>query len=69
MKVKFYYSSKDKPGAQYPNDNAACVDKIKKLKSLGADAEAVDVASVEDVFRFYHAALTGPPPPCARSSA
>ncbi len=61
MKVKFYYSSKDKPGAQYPNDNAACVEKIKKLKTLGVDAEAVDVASVEDVFRFYHAALTGPP--------
>ncbi|HEY3172953.1 MAG TPA: hypothetical protein VGK86_10300 [Thermoanaerobaculia bacterium] len=61
MKVKFYYSSKDKPGEQYPNNNAACVEKIKTLKSRGADAEAVDVANVEDVFRLYHAALTGPP--------
>ena len=61
MKVKFYYSSKDKPGEQYPNHTQACVEKIKSLKSRGADAEAVDVAGVEDVFRLYHAALTGPP--------
>jgi len=61
MKVKFYYSSKDKPGEQYPNNNEACVKKIKALKSGGADAEAVDVAGVEDVFRLYHSALTGPP--------
>jgi hypothetical protein len=61
MKVKFYYSSKDKPGQQYPCDTAAALEKIKKLKSLGVDAEAIDVANVEDVFRFYHAALTGPP--------
>jgi hypothetical protein len=57
MKVKFYYSSKDKPGGQYPCDNAACLEKIKRIKN----AEAIDVAGVEDVFRFYHAALTGPP--------
>src|SRR6266568_1471660 len=61
MKVKFYYSSKDKPGSQYPCDNAAALEKIKALKSKGVDAEAVDVANVEDVFRLYHAALTGPP--------
>jgi hypothetical protein len=61
MKVKFYYSSKDKPGEQYPNNNASCLEKIKALKARGADAEAIDVDSVEDVFRFYHAALTGPP--------
>jgi hypothetical protein len=57
MKVKFYYSSKDKPGEQYPCNIAACLEKIKRLKN----AEAIDVANVEDVFRFYHAALTGPP--------
>jgi hypothetical protein len=57
MKVKFYYSSKDKPGQQYPCDIAAALEKIKRLKN----AEAIDVAGVEDVFRFYHAALTGPP--------
>ncbi len=61
MKVKFYYSSKDKPGGQYPCDNDAALGKIKKLKSLKVDAEAIDVAGVEDVFRFYHSALTGPP--------
>src|SRR5712692_5629080 len=61
MKVKFYYSSKDKPGEQYPCDNAVALEKIKALKSKGIDAEAIDVANVEDVFRFYHAALTGPP--------
>ena len=57
MKVKFYYSSKDKPGEQYPYNVAACLEKVKRLKN----AEAIDVAGVEDVFRFYHAALTGPP--------
>jgi hypothetical protein len=61
MKVKFYYSSKDKPGEQYPSNNAACLEKIKALKSRGVDAEADDVANVEDVIRLYHAALTGPP--------
>jgi hypothetical protein len=61
MKVKFYYSSKDKPGAQYPCNTAAAVEKIKAMKAKGVDAEAVDVAGVADVFRFYHAALTGPP--------
>src|SRR6266702_8123918 len=61
MKVKFYYSSKDKPGEQYPSNNAACLEKIKALKSRGVDAEPIDVANVEDVFRLYHAALTGPP--------
>ncbi len=61
MKVKFYYSSKDKPGEQYPCNNAAALEKVKKLKSLGVDAEAIDMANVEDAFRFYHSALTGPP--------
>lgn len=61
MKVKFYYSSKDKPGEQYPCNNTAALEKIKQLKARGVDAEAIDVANVPDVFRFYHAALTGPP--------
>jgi hypothetical protein len=61
MKVKFYYSSKDKPGAQYPCNNAVAMEKVMKLKNEGVDAEAIDVAGVEDVFRFYHSALTGPP--------
>ena len=61
MKVEFYYSSKDKPGAQYPCNTAAAVEKIKAMKAKGVDAEAVDVVGVADVFRFYHAALTGPP--------
>ncbi len=61
MKVKFYYSSKDKPGEQYPCNISAALEKIKQLKNRGVDAEAVDVANVPDVFRFYHAALTGPP--------
>ena len=61
MKVKFYYSSKDKPGQQYPCDTAACVEKVKALKLGGVDAEAIDMAGVEDAFRPYHSALTGPP--------
>jgi hypothetical protein len=61
MKVKFYYSTKDKPGEQYPCNNTACLEKVKALNSKGVEAEAIDVAGVADVFRFYHSALTGPP--------
>jgi len=61
MKVRFYYSSRDKPGEQYPCDTKAAVGKIDQLKARGVDAEAIDVAGTEDVFRLYHAALTGPP--------
>jgi hypothetical protein len=61
MKVKFYYSSKDNPGEQYACDVAACLKKVEALKKQGIDAEAVDVSNVDDVFRFYHSALTGPP--------
>ena len=35
MKVKFYYSTKDKPGEQYPCNIAACLDKVKTLKAQG----------------------------------
>ena len=61
MKVKFFYSSKDQPGAQYPCDIQAALAKIKRLRSSGIDAEAIDVAGMDDVFRAYHSALTGPP--------
>lgn len=61
MKVKFYYSSKDKPGEQYPCDVQAALAKIRQLKAQGIDAETIDVAGVDDVFRSYHASLTGPP--------
>ena len=61
MKVKFYYSSKDKPGEQYACSNDACLAKIDILTKQGVDAEAVDVSNVDDLFRFYHSALTGPP--------
>lgn len=61
MKVKFYYSSKDQPGAQYPCNNEAALEKIKLLNAVGVDAQAIDVAGMDDVFRAYHAALTGPP--------
>jgi hypothetical protein len=61
MRVKFYYSSSDQPGAQYPCDIQAVLEKIQRLKAVGVDAEAIDVAGIDDVFRPYHAALTGPP--------
>ncbi len=32
MKVKFFYSTKDQPGEQYPCDTSACVKKIDVLK-------------------------------------
>jgi len=46
--------------------HAACLESVKTLKTLGVDAEAIDVAGVADVFRFYHAALTGPRRRCGR---
>lgn len=61
MKVKFYYSSKDKPGEQYPCDIPSALGKIQQLGAKGVEAEAIDVADMDDVFRPYHAALTGPP--------
>ena len=61
MKVKFYYSSTEKPGEQYPVNIEAALEKVRQLKARGVDAEAIDVAGMADVFRSYHAALTGPP--------
>ena len=61
MKVKFFYSTKDKPGQQYPCNVTAALDKVKALKNTGLDVEAIDVSKMDDVFRLYHAALTGPP--------
>lgn len=61
MKVKFYYSSKEKPGEQYACDTAACLQKIEILKKKGIEVEAIDVSGADDLFRPYHAALTGPP--------
>ncbi len=61
MKVKFYYSTRDEPGRQYQCDNRAAVAKIDQLRAKGVEAEAIDVAGLEDVFRPYIMALTGPP--------
>ena len=61
MKVKFYYSSKDKPGEQYACNIPAALEKVEQLKQRGIEAEAIDVAGMDDLFRPYHAALTGPP--------
>ena len=61
MKVKFYYSSTEKPGEQYPVNIEAALEKVRQLKARGIDAEAIDVAGMADLFRLYHAALTGPP--------
>ncbi len=61
MKVRFYYSTRDEPGRQYPCDNRAAVAKVDQLRAQGVEAEAIDVAGMEDVFRPYIMALTGPP--------
>lgn len=61
MKVKFYYSRRDKPGVQYPCDVEMALAKMQRLRARGIDAEAIDVAGMDDLFRPYHAALTGPP--------
>src|SRR6266498_1727174 len=52
MKVKFFYSTKDKPGEQYPCNITAALDKVKALKNTGVDVEAIDVS--KHVIHFRH---------------
>ena len=57
MKVKFYYSSKDKPGEQYPCNIAACLEKVKTLKAHG---DTTSRRSTSPVWRTCFASTTRP---------
>jgi hypothetical protein len=59
-RVEFYYSSTQKPGVTFPCDNDKALALIKRLKSAGVDAKAVDVAGVKDRFPIYHKSVSGP---------
>ena len=62
MKVKFYYSSKDKPGEQYPCNIAAALEQGQGAEGAKASTPRRSTwPASTDVFRFYHSALTGPP--------
>jgi hypothetical protein len=60
LKVEFYYSPKDKPSERFPITVDNALKKVEELQQLGVHADAIDVNSVEDVFRVYHKALVGP---------
>lgn len=61
MKVEFYYSSKDKPGAQFPCDNAKALELLKQLEQKGVAVKTTDLAGHSgSIFMTYNAAVTGP---------
>ena len=60
MKVEFYYSPNDKPSERFPANVDNILKKVEELRRLGLQADAIDVNTVEDVFRVYHKALVGP---------
>lgn len=60
MKVELYYSSKDQPSERFPVSIDDSLKQLKELEALGVKTEAVDVSSLDDVFRLYHKALVGP---------
>ena len=59
-RVELYYSSQHRPAEAFPYDADRALALIAELKAKGVDAEARDVASVQDVFPVYHKAVTGP---------
>jgi hypothetical protein len=60
LKVEFYYSPNDKPSERFPISVDNALKKVEELQQLGVQADAIDVNTVEDVFRVYHRALVGP---------
>lgn len=60
VKAEFYYSSKDKPSERFPVQVDVVLEKMKELEAGGVSTEAIDVSTVDDVFRLYHKALVGP---------
>ncbi|HYT81003.1 MAG TPA: hypothetical protein VEQ37_17440 [Actinomycetota bacterium] len=60
MKVEFYYSSKDNPSDRFPVSIDDSLKGLKELEQFGVKTEAIDVSTLDDVFRLYHKALVGP---------
>jgi len=59
-RVELYYSSKHRPSDAFPFDPDRALALLAEVRSRGLDAEARDVADVQDVFPIYHRAVTGP---------
>jgi hypothetical protein len=60
MKVEFYYSSKQAPGAQFPCDIAKARDLCQQLQKKGVSVKVQDTAEQPAGFMTYNAAVTGP---------
>lgn len=61
MRVEFYYSSKEEPWSIWlPTTIDNILKRLDQLQRMGVPVEAVDVAEMDDVFRFYHKAMVGP---------
>ncbi len=61
MKVEFYYSSKQAPGAQFPCDIAKARDLCQQLQKKGVSVKVQDCGEQPAGFMTYNAAVTGPP--------
>jgi hypothetical protein len=61
MKVEFYYSSTQEPGAQFRCDNKKALDLLKQLEQKGITVKIQDTAQQPAAFMTYNAAVTGPP--------
>jgi len=60
MKVEFYYSSKQAPGAQFPCDIGKARDLCQQLQKKGVSIKVQDTAEQPAGFMTYNAAVTGP---------
>jgi hypothetical protein len=61
MKVEFYYSSKQAPGAQFPCDIAKAKDLCQQLEKKGVSVKVQDCGEQPASFMSYNAAVSGPP--------
>ena len=61
MKVDFYYSSKQAPGAQFSCDNKKAVELCQQLQAKGVGVKVQDLGDEQVAFMTYNAAVTGPP--------
>lgn len=59
-KVVFYYSEKIEPEPKYFCDRAKVLEMVKQFESTGAEVEIINMDNVEDPFRMYTYASTGP---------
>lgn len=59
-KVVFYYSPTAQQEPKYPADVNSVIEKLKGFEAKGIKVEAINMDTVEDSFRMYTYASTGP---------